>query len=116
MCSLNHYPEGIIAKHDYKVYKILKNDGESMFFNHKYNISELQPVININVRSVLGGYFIYEGYHSYIDPRIAKKKLKKYTIIHDFPTFIAEFRIPKGTKFYVNSLGEIVSEQIIRIK
>lgn len=118
ICSLNRYPEGIIAKQDFKVYKILKNDGESMFYNHKYNISELQPFININVKIVLGGYVINEGYHSYSDIRTANRIAKRYKMSPTFKStiIVAEFKIPKETKFYINELGEVVSEQIIRVK
>lgn len=65
------------------------------------------PFINIRVlRCETGGGSISEGYHSYIDK-------DSMGIVDEATRIIGEFLIPSGTKYFVNEMGEVVSEKLI---
>ena len=121
-----------IAEEDIKVFKIGKRY-EGMFYSmykgFKYRLNQLYS-INICIKA----YYHYQsvfvgsrGFHSY-DPSIVHLKISKNGIIRwavyarqrrlDCDTVIAgyviaECVIPKGTTYYENENGEIISEAII---
>lgn len=116
-----------IAEKDIKVYKICINTDHmvvSYFQQYLYIPLEITPEISITFLEELGFNYIINGYHSYKSckwyPRLSKYRYlaaviedtyKTYDAKH--PVVIAEFIIPKGTIYYENTNGEIVSNQIM---
>ena len=130
-----------IAKEDIIVYKIVRMKGNKLYpyfyhFNNIYTINKVNPLINIELEESLEETHyacINKGYHSYaMIPEIYKYKFSdddvifvnyntKYKFLRDTyelddPLCLVECIIPKGTKYYVNHLGECVSEQLIVTK
>lgn len=65
------------------------------------------PSVKIKViRCKAGGGSITYGYHSYIYK-------DSMGIVDETTRIIGEFLIPDGTRYYVNEMGEVVSEQLI---
>ena len=111
------------------VYKVLiKNYKVSPFMGAMYSINENMPKEKFKIERILdnyGGdfYVINEGYHSY-SKGIQIEKDTDTNVITIYPSHrqrilgyydgqqVAIFKayIPIGTKYYVNSFGEIVSE------
>lgn len=128
-----------IAKTDIVVYKIVRIKENKLcpyfyYFDTIYIINKINPLINIELEESLEHYAcINKGYHSYFTiPKIYKYKFSdddvifvnyntKYKFLRDTyelndPLCLVECVIPKGTKYYVNHLGECVSEQLIITK
>ena len=125
-----------IAKRDFYVYKLgytANNNFRSLYQNFIYipgvinkdvKIIPLIPGYNIYkvMKEQYGG--IYEGYHSYKDIAMPYSDLGSYyrtiylgKIAEDIRLnniySIATFIIPKGSEYYENKAGEIVSSSII---
>lgn len=104
-----------IAKEDITVYKYLDEDHNSPFLKYHYCKNELCEKVllkpkfaidwkNKNVIDVYPYIYIYSGYHSYI--RIPRAKPLVDSTLY-------KFIIPKGSEYYINTEGEVVSNQII---
>ena len=67
----------------------------------------LQPISigNGNIR-------INEGFHSYIKLDTAENDLL-YAALYPFTDVIVKCIVPKGSEYYINNRGEIVSSNII---
>ena len=126
-----------IAKRDFYVYKIgyVSDKGfKSLYQNFIYIPKEinkkikLEPVIHdykIIYKLINEQYGeIYEGYHSYKDIAMPYSDLRPYyrkiylgkfaeDIRLNNVYYIATFIIPKGSEYYENRAGEIVSSSII---
>ena len=119
-----------IAKQDFYVYKLgsVSDKGfKSLYKNFIYEPKEINKKIELNPIQLYKDksfYVIYEGYHSYKDIVMPYSDLRSYcrTIyfgkikLNHFPYNIyhlATFIIPKGSIYYENIYGEIVSSNII---
>lgn len=116
-----------VAEKDIKVYKICVNTDHlvvSYFQKYVYVPLEITHEISITFIEEFGLNYVADGYHSYKSckwyPQLSKYK-KLIAVIEDTyktydyesPVVIAEFIIPKGTIYYENTNGEIVSNQIM---
>ena len=119
-----------IARRDITVYKlgrILKNEFISLYQDYTYEIKSINEEITLIPLKHPTFYplcMIREGYHSYISISMPYSKLglfsrKVYlgknlsTLWLCNPYYIATFIIPKGSKYFENIYGEIVSSNII---
>ena len=116
-----------IAGEDIKVYKICdfhNNMVISYFQNYVYVPLEITHEISITFVEEFGLNYVVDGYHSYKSckwyPHLSKYKNLIAVIEDTYKTYdykshvvIAEFIIPKGTIYYENTNGEIVSNQIM---
>ena len=113
----NANPEGFhhIADKDIEVYKfgdVFEDDGNfhpyNQFFSYKPNVLNKEIKLNLeenkNIFFARFEYEIYEGYHSYLHCKQG---------IHLSNHHIGKFIIPKGTEYYENEDGQIVSSNII---
>ena len=119
-----------IAKRDFYVYKLgsVSYKGfESLYQDFIYEPKEINKKVELNPIPLYKDksfYAIYEGYHSYKDVVMPYSDLRSccrtiyfgniklnhypYNIYH-----LATFIIPKGSIYYENIYGEIVSSNII---
>ena len=95
-----------IAESDIICYKVLKQNYRSLFEDFKYKFRILYK-LDIELKPT-EDFKIYEGFHSYKDPPI---KSYMCSIVDD--PLCVECTIPKGSTYYINRLGEIVSDSII---
>ena len=119
-----------IAKRDFYVYKLgsVSDKGfKSLYQNFIYEPKEINKKVKLNPIQLYKDksfYVIYEGYHSYKDIVMPYSDLHSCcrTIylgkikLHHYPYNIynlATFIIPKGSVYYENIYGEIVSSNII---
>ena len=116
-----------IATEDMKVFKIFEyKNGEilSPIMTMQWKRGKLAPHVEIPYSSSLYR-IIDEGYHSCRDLKIVPNYCKKvyvggsFIFFHRTPAMYKQKRfimltciIPKGTKYYENEYGEIVSETI----
>ena len=119
-----------IAKRDFYVYKLgsVSDKGfKSLYQNFIYEPKEINKKVELNPIQFYKDkslYVIYEGYHSYKDIVMPYSDLRSccrtiylgkiklphypYNIYH-----LATFMVPKGSIYYENIYGEIVSSNII---
>ena len=116
-----------VAEKDIKVYKICVNTDHlviSYFQKYVYVPLEITHEINITFIEELGFNYVADGYHSYKSckwyPHLSKYRHLTIVIEDTYkayyyksPIVIAEFIISKGTIYYENTNGEIVSNQIM---
>ena len=119
-----------IAKRDFYVYKLgcASDKGfKSLYQNFIYEPKEINKKVELNPIPFYKDksfYVIYEGYHSYKDIVMPYSDLRSHcrTIylgkieLPHYPCDIyhlATFIIPKGSVYYENIYGEIVSSNII---
>jgi hypothetical protein len=123
-----------VAKGDITVYKFGNYSTEEAFFlprymDLRYEIGKLQKKVSIKVirpYPLINVWTINEGYHSYSGGnriRIGKNGIflsprnrgGYYSDIVAFerPVYIGRFIIPKGSTYYINRAGEVVSENIM---
>lgn len=104
----------------YKICHIKDNCAISLYFYFKYKIGKLNEPVELHyITTACKDMRICDGYHSYrkilsslkLDTFVTFIRRNKTVFIH--PRVIAKFIIPKGTAFYENEQGEIVSENII---
>lgn len=114
------------AAYDMVVYKICINSDNgllSLFYSYPYKLGQLNKPIQLQpiIRKGADWFSIEQGYHSF--KKFLKKEpalnsisycyFKKQMILIGIREVIVEFIIPKGTAYYENNDGEIVSENII---
>lgn len=126
-----------IARRDIVVYKIgciSKNIFTSLYQNYVYEIGKINKnvVLVPDMRYNVNGVFriedplcaIYRGYHSYTSISMSYYDLDFYsrtiylgkrphTMWLKNYWYIATFIIPKGSNYFENDMGEIVSSNII---
>lgn len=111
----------------YKIGKVLNNKFRSLYQNYFYGAKELNTKISLRPASdwdYLPHSLIWEGYHSYKDVTIPFNELEEsfrgmyvgkikiiMPLINDY--YLGTFIIPKGSEYYENHVGEIVSSNII---
>ena len=120
------------AEKDIEVFKILSADNTPFFrYGKPYKVGKECPNIILDIKRYNGRGTIEKGYHSYSKEKCCHKKEKTFSDIAienvkhkatntaiSFYCYgklgckVADFIIPKGTKYYENEYGEIVSETI----
>lgn len=126
MCWTSYIkPIRFIAHEDIKCYKVFSKTNivwssskkireiMSLYRNYLYIPYNINPKVNIIYPNYIidilydeYSYRIQEGYHSYSTFNIAK--LYSNDLFH-----IIECSIPKGSEYYINEGGEIVSSNLI---
>lgn len=116
-----------VAEKDIKVYKVCTNT-DHMIFSYfrkcQYVPLKITHEISITFVEEFGLNYVADGYHSYKSckwyPHLSKYKYLAAVIEDTYQPYyckssvvIAEFIIPKGTIYYENTNGEIVSNQIM---
>lgn len=105
----------LVAKKDFKVYKILQNGLKAPWRDfhyepgiHYYQDKKLKP---IKVDSVFGYYFkIEEGLHCFKDKESARQYRDQYLNSTDE---IFEMIIPKGSQYFIGKIGDIATDNLI---
>lgn len=109
-----------IANEDIKVYKLCKlcnNKVLSIVQLYTYRPYEKQHTISLRLLRLYNYFYIENGYHSYKHAMFIDGTHniiindKGHTKIDN--AIIGEFIIPKGSTYYENNSGEIVSSNII---
>lgn len=131
MCWIGRKYNKQVAKRDFYVYKIgmvLGNTFVSLFQKHIYRIKKSNPIIPL--KPVKDNYEIIEietGYHSYKEVAIefCQNLYSRYIYLGDAikgfvndlslysHLYLCTFIVPKGSEYYINTRGEIVSSNII---
>lgn len=140
MCWTSHnykHPVKIIADEDIKVFKIVNRNLTSVYEDFQYEIEReyklMEPIV-LEIGSTAGMWLINKGFHSYCFETV-KIYVDYYSNIFSHETIqeisiytkfgrndkfvgdigkyiIAECIIPKGSTYYINEFGEIVSDKI----
>lgn len=131
MCWIGEGPVKIAEKDIivYKIGKISSDKFQSLYQGYIYNLKELNTEILLSPKIDYGYensilYIIWKGYHSYKNVVMPFTGLEKnfraiyggilqmeMSLPNDY--YLGTFIIPKGSKYYENSWGEIVSSNII---
>ena len=131
MCWIGRKDTKQVAKRDFYVYKVGLVMGKtfiSLFQKHIYGIKRSNPIIPL--KPVEDNYEIIEigaGYHSYKEVAIEfcqnlySRDIYLGDAIMGFVDdlslysylYLCAFIVPKGSEYYINSRGEIVSSNII---
>lgn len=131
MCWIGRKYTKQVAKRDFYVYKIgvvLGNNFVSLFRKHIYRIKKSNPIIPLKpVKDNYGIIEIETGYHSYKEVAIEfcqnlySRDIYLGDAIMGFVDdlslyshlYLCTFIVPKGSEYYINTRGEIVSSNII---
>jgi len=141
MCWTSNKLQPLISDGNVKVRKVCKIDNGkiySYFFqNFQYELGkEYQSEIYISIRKGKQNYYYgYTGFHSYSADNcsigiytnfhgVSRFRVRCHTlqncVLHTFEDTcncaVFEGYIPKGKKYYVNTVGEIISESIVLTK
>lgn len=139
MCWTSYYnPEIRKAEKDIPCYKIVNRDLTSYYYtNFPYELNEIFTTELDTPRFNIYSFVISKGFHSYshnkcrIKYEVTKNKSGLYTgsytiysktsvfILDALPadyTVILECVIPKDSLYYINGIGEIVSNRIKPLK
>ena len=134
MCWSSKTLEKRIATKDIKTFKIgfIKND--RLYSYYKYFLYDFNRLYETTIHSELLGefYMINQGFHSYnpkkcsyfcnityrhidVQSKITGELIDRYydNLIFIYDIIVFKCIIPKGTVYYENEHGEIVSEAII---
>lgn len=111
-----------LAKSDIEVYKIVYNYNQAPIRDYVYNLDEEEPKIKLNVILPL---IISRGYHSFSNKCRIEKDSKGTSIYSLYRKSECIFYsnqplenihkavIPKGSLYFINRAGEMVSNLII---
>lgn len=131
MCWIGRKDNKQVAKRDFYVYKVGLVMGKtfiSLFQKHIYRIKRSNPIIPLKpVEDNCGMVTIEAGYHSYKEVAIefySNPNFRNIYLGDAIKGFVNElslyshlylctFIVPKGSEYYINSRGEIVSSNII---
>ena len=131
MCWIGRKDNKQVAKRDFYVYKVglvIGNAFTSLFQKYIYRIKRSNPIIPLKpVEDKNGITTIETGYHSYKEVAIEFYSNPNFRDIYlgdAIKGFVDELRlyshlylctfiVPKGSEYYINSRGEIVSSNII---
>lgn len=131
MCWIGRKYTKQVAKRDFYVYKVGLVMGKtfiSLFQKHIYGIKRSNPIIPLKpVEDNCGMVTIEAGYHSYKEVAIEFYSNPNFRDIYlgdaikgfvdEFSLYshlyLCTFIVPKGSEYYINSRGEIVSSNII---
>lgn len=124
MCLVTHQTEPLIAQKDIRAYKLFRKDLSSPHQGFQYERGKLYKTeFTFEVPGRWNGEFHYYdheaiNYYEMIDPQLSIEKgfhgainisrlgLKPHQII-------IKYIIPKGSKYYLDGTGLIVSDQIL---
>ena len=131
MCWIGRKTTKQVAKRDFYVYKVglvIGNTFTSLFQKYIYRIKRSNPIIPLKpVEDKNGITTIETGYHSYKEVAIEFYSNPYFRDIYlgdAIKGFVDELRlyshlylgtfiVPKGSEYYINNRGEIVSSNII---
>lgn len=131
MCWIGRKDNKQVAKRDFYVYKIglvRGNTFTSLFQKHIYEIKRSNSIIPLKpVEDNCGMIKIENDYHSYKEVAIefCQNPYLRYIYLGDsikgfiddlslyFYLYLCTFIVPKGSEYYINNRGEIVSSNII---
>ena len=132
MCWIGRKDTKQIAKRDFYVYKIglvLDNTFISLYQKYIYRIKRNNPIIPLKpVEDNCGMIKIEDGYHSYKEVAIEFSPENSYSrniylgdtvmgyvdgLEYYSHRYLGTFIVPKGSEYYINNRGEIVSSNII---
>ena len=131
MCWIGRKTTKQVAKRDFYVYKVglvIGNTFTSLFQKHIYGIKRSNPIIPLKpVEDNCGMVTIEAGYHSYKEVAIefySNPNFRNIYLGDAIKGFVDELRlyshlylgtfiVPKGSEYYINNRGEIVSSNII---
>ena len=131
MCWIGRKDNKQVAKRDFYVYKVGLVMGKtfiSLFQKHIYRIKRSNPIIPLKpVEDNCGMVTIEAGYHSYKEVAIEFYSNPNFRDIYlgdaikgfvdEFSLYshlyLCTFIVPKGSEYYINNRGEIVSSNII---
>lgn len=131
MCWIGRKNTKQVAKRDFYVYKVglvIGNTFTSLFQKYIYRIKRSNPIIPLKpVEDKNGITTIETGYHSYKEVAIEFCQNPNFRDIYlgdAILGFVDELRlyshlylgtfiVPKGSEYYINNRGEIVSSDII---
>lgn len=103
-------PQSLFAEQDIVVYKCgFKQNPrtfKSLYQQYIYLKGKKQPIIPLEVIHQNNRYEIHKGYHSYITKDCLPTRYTQKDVE------IAEFIIPKGSTYYIDLIGHIVSNTI----
>lgn len=114
-----------IATDNFSVYKVLRKNGKTPVMEYPIKFNEPLPKVDVSPQTSEFIVNIEKGYHSYVfnldsyDEVLFRKKLIVNTDIglYSFSMKITmdvhEAYIPKGTQYWLNERGEIVSESLV---
>ena len=131
MCWIGRKDNKQVAKRDFYVYKVglvMGNTFISLYQKYIYRIKRNNPIIPLKpIEDNCGMIKIEDGYHSYKEVAIEfcqnpylrdiylgdaikgfVDDLRRYSHL-----YLCTFIVPKGSEYYINSRGEIVSSNII---
>ncbi len=130
MCLVTKQKEALIAENDIPIWKLLTKEKLGYFFSFPYIFNTVyqtkMKIDNIPVNyfdNVVADYYnfkdfiedsktlthIHEGLHSFID----KERIKNYRSNHlCINSIVVEGIIPKGSLYYIDYTGLVVSNQI----
>ena len=133
MCWIGRKNTKQVAKRDFYVYKIglvINNTFTSLFQKYIYKIKRSNQIIPLNpVEDNCGWIKIEDGYHYYKEVAIKfcqnpyLRDIYLGDVIKGFVDnlslyshlYLGTFIVPKGSEYYINNRGEIVSSNIIYI-
>lgn len=99
-----------IAMEDRVVYKVIQKNNKSLHQDFQYKPNTLFRLRKKLKIFRVGDYNeINEGFHSYVNFVTAAKRC---SYILTFNTKLVEFIIPKGAKYYLGDMNDIVSTSI----
>lgn len=118
MCwESNKLPVRRVARKDIHVYKIVVggNTGctsavRNLYYEYNKIYTQEKP-INVMLLKLNKEWIIEKGFHSYKTYSKAKEEYHKLDINYHI---IVQCIIPKGSTFYENENGEVVSDSIVR--
>ena len=131
MCWIGRKDNKQVAKRDFYVYKVglvIGNAFTSLFQKYIYRIKRSNPIIPLKpVEDKNGITTIETGYHSYKEVAIEFCQNPNFRDIYLGDAikgfvdslrlyshlYLCTFIVPKGSEYYINSRGEIVSSDII---
>lgn len=132
MCWIGRKDNKQVAKRDFYVYKVglvMGNTFISLFQKYIYRIKRNNPIIPLKpVEDNCGMIKIEDGYHSYKEVAIEfchKTPYSRNIYLGDAVMgyvdgleyyshlYLGTFIVPKGSEYYINNRGEIVSSNII---
>lgn len=125
MCWITYgIPLALIAEVDIPILKVGVEDGNIMvspYTQFSYELGKIYKMAEMNPICFNGQYHINEGFHSY-DPRELQLYCMYWAIIvakgsltqARYPGWMNVFEgfIPKGSHYYLNICGELVSDGI----
>lgn len=114
----------LVANEDIEVIKVVLKNGKTPFLNYIVAFNERLPKVSIVPQYGSRLAMIEAGYHSYSKKIVITEQLATFTVTSSVLTLngFCDYQkdscfykayIPKGTTYYENDNGEIVSESLI---